>query len=608
MRLRPAAARWFELLTDREHLGGVLGCLADTDAVQLEAYSGLETGVALPDYARVIEDYAQLERRYRAYWPAVRIEARAFEERSVDRVQADLGRLEAWAAEADPCIERLQQLAGEKTALAEVAALFESAVGDLPDLSLLSGCGPTLEARLYALPEQMPPLVVPPGVLHATVQAGQSRYLLALGPAEELEPLDAHLQAARARPIALPRDLPTDGHAAVAGLRERLGALDAAIATERAKIDALAEGHGLADILAQFAFLDWLVANVPKLPATEHFAWVTGWTSDTEGKRIEEALAAAGLPGLLHFPEAPSGLDPPVVLANPGWARPFELFVRLLGTPGAAEADPSALVAVIAPLLFGYMFGDVGQGAVLLVAGLALRRRYPALRLLVPGGISAIAFGFAFGSVFAREDLIPALWLHPLNEPLTLLAVSVGIGVVVITLGLLMDGLEHLWRGRGLAWLESRAGLLLMYLGLVASPFVPAAALAALAGLLWFLAGSGLVARSAAAVGTALAELIETTLQLVVNTVSFARVGAFALAHAGLSAAVIGVGEATGSAIGFGVALVVGNLLILALEGLVVSIQTTRLVLFEFFIRFLRGEGRPFKSLPPPRGREATHR
>ncbi len=608
MRLRPAAARWFELLTDREHLGAVLGCLAATDAVQLEAYSGLEAGVALPDYARVIEDYAQLERRYRAYWPAVRVEAGAFEERSVNRVQADLERLEAWTVEADPCIERLQQLAGEKAALAEVTAIFEQAIDELPDLALLSGCGPTLQARLFALPEQMPPLAVPPGVLHAIVQAGDARYLLALGPTGELEPLDAHLQAARARPIALPRDLPVDGRAGANELRERIARIDEAIAGQRAELDALAERHALQDILAEFAFLDWLVANVPELPATEHFAWVTGWTSDTDGNCIEEALSAAGLPGLLHFPDPPSGLEPPVVLSNPGWARPFELFVRLLGTPSAVEADPSALVAIIAPLLFGFMFGDVGQGAVLLVAGLALRRRYPALRLLVPGGISAIAFGFAFGSVFAREDLVPALWLHPLAEPLTLLAVSVGIGVVVITLGLLMDGLGHAWRGLGLAWAESRAGLLLMYLGLVASPFVPVAALAALAGLLWFLAGSGLVARSAAAIGAALTELIETTLQLVVNTVSFARVGAFALAHAGLSAAVVGVGEATGSAIGFGVALVVGNLLILALEGLVVSIQTTRLVLFEFFIRFLRGEGRPFKSLPPPRGREATHR
>jgi V/A-type H+-transporting ATPase subunit I len=84
-----------------------------------------------------------------------------------------------------------------------------------------------------------------------------------------------------------------------------------------------------------------------------------------------------------------------------------------------------------------------------------------------------------------------------------------------------------------------------------------------------------------------------------VNTVSFARVGAFALAHAGLSVAVTGVAEASG-AIGYWIVLVLGNLLILVLEGLVVGIQTTRLLLFEFFVRFLEGTGRAFRPLPPP--------
>jgi V/A-type H+-transporting ATPase subunit I len=179
--------------------------------------------------------------------------------------------------------------------------------------------------------------------------------------------------------------------------------------------------------------------------------------------------------------------------------------------------------------------------------------------------------------------------------------------VAVITLGLVMDGLEHAWRGAARSWWLARAGLLALYLGLVSAPFVPAGGLVALAGLAWFLTGSAIVARNPMGAARALAELVETGLQLVVNTVSFARVGAFALAHAGLSAAVVGVGEATGSAIGLWVALAFGNVLILALEGLVVGIQTTRLVLFEFFIRFLRGEGRPFKPLPPPQGRESTH-
>lgn len=606
MKLRPSAARWFELLTDRENLGRVLSCLADTAAVQLEAYSSVDATAALPDYARVLEGYRQLARRYRAYWPSVRVDAAAAAERSVDSMQADLERLEAWAVEADPVIEALQALDGEQAGVRELAVLLERGADEFPDLALLSGCGPTLEARLYAL-EDGSPIAMPPGVLHIVTQAATGRYLLALGPAGEMSGLDAHLAAAKARPIDLPRDLPADRTAAAHELLARVEQTGQAMQEKREQLDALAGKYALPAVLAEFAFLDWLVSHVPQLPATENFAWVTGWTSDLDGEALTAALERTGLPGLLHFPEPPRNFDAPIVLANKGWARPFELFVRLLGTPGATEADPSALVALIAPLLFGFMFGDVGQGAVLLAAGLVFRRRYPALGLLIPGGLAAIAFGFAFGSLFAREDILPALWLRPLESPLTVLATSVGIGVAVITLGLVMDGLEHAWRGAARNWWLARAGMVALYLGLVSAPFLPAGGLVALAGLVWFLAGSAIVARSPMGAAHALAELIETGLQLVVNTVSFARVGAFALAHAGLSAAVIGVGQSTGGAIGFWVALVFGNLLILALEGLVVSIQTTRLVLFEFFIRFLRGEGRPFKPLPPPQGRESTH-
>jgi V/A-type H+-transporting ATPase subunit I len=112
-----------------------------------------------------------------------------------------------------------------------------------------------------------------------------------------------------------------------------------------------------------------------------------------------------------------------------------------------------------------------------------------------------------------------------------------------------------------------------------------------------------------AAQGRAAVEFLESMLQLVVNTISFVRVGAFALAHAGLSMAVVGLADAAGPVFFAGIILLLGNVLIIALEGLVVSIQTTRLVLFEFFIRFLHAEGRPFRPLaplitsPPPKQR-----
>jgi len=82
--------------------------------------------------------------------------------------------------------------------------------------------------------------------------------------------------------------------------------------------------------------------------------------------------------------------------------------------------------------------------------------------------------------------------------------------------------------------------------------------------------------------------------------VSFVRVGAFALAHAGLSAAVIGMAAATGGGLGWLLVMILGNALVIALEGLIVSIQTTRLLLFEFFIRFLTAEGRQLRPLIGP--------
>ena len=139
---------------------------------------------------------------------------------------------------------------------------------------------------------------------------------------------------------------------------------------------------------------------------------------------------------------------------------------------------------------------------------------------------------------------------------------------------------------------------MLLYLGLVAAPFAPSALALVLMGVLWYIGGTAFAARNPAAAARAAGELLETVLQLLVNTISFARVGAFALAHAGLAAAVVALAEAAGS--GYYAALALGNLLILLLEGLVVGIQTARLVLFEFFIRFLKAEGRPFRPLPEP--------
>jgi V/A-type H+-transporting ATPase subunit I len=115
-----------------------------------------------------------------------------------------------------------------------------------------------------------------------------------------------------------------------------------------------------------------------------------------------------------------------------------------------------------------------------------------------------------------------------------------------------------------------------------------------------FCAGHAWRARRASAALAALAELVERLLQILINTLSFARVGAFALAHAGLSSAIVALVAASDNIVVKAVVLVAGNVIVLALETMVVSIQTTRLVLFEFFTRFLTAEGRIFRPLPAP--------
>jgi len=119
-------------------------------------------------------------------------------------------------------------------------------------------------------------------------------------------------------------------------------------------------------------------------------------------------------------------------------------------------------------------------------------------------------------------------------------------------------------------------------------------------GVAAFITGHALHAGRISAAAAAFGLLLERVLQLGINTLSFARVGAFALAHAGLSSAVSTLALQADGPVASGLVIVLGNVLIIVLETLVVSIQTTRLVLFEFFARFLKGSGRPFRPLAPP--------
>jgi V/A-type H+-transporting ATPase subunit I len=597
--LRPFNAVWFEMLIARNDLAPALGCLASGGDVELESQSHGSVADLVPRLRAALDEYGRLVQRYASYWPNPSVFSAEPHAEAEAISTAALEHLHAWAAAADPLITELQKLQHERTELAYLARLLSQSRAPLPDFNLLVNAGPVLAGRIYLFEPKPEALTLPVTVLAQRIDCLEHSYLLAVGPSGQIETLDELLHALKARRLDLPASVSAaGGDDTSARLEARLAEIARTKHRLRAQLTACDVEHGLGTALADMAFIGWFADHVPEFARTDHFVRITGWTSDPSGRRLDVRLRSTGIHYLIRFSDPPPQLTPPIVLRNPRWARPFEYFARLLGTPGANEADPSLLLALLAPLMFGFMFGDVGQGAVLVIAGFVLRRRYAAADLLIAGGIAAMVFGTVFGSVFAREDIFPALWLHPLEKPLRLLEVSLAGGSVVILIGLTLDALESYWRGEALRWWATRAGLVLSYLAAIACVVDQRAAWLIPAGLGWYCAGE--VARAehrAQRLGASVAESIETLLQLLVNTLSFVRVGAFALAHAGLAAAInaLCAGIETRWLAILGLAL--GNALLIVIEGLVVGIQTTRLVLFEFFIRFLRGDGRALKPL-----------
>ena len=599
--LRPLAARWFEVLVAQDDVAAALEALAATGAIELEMQAERATAEPMQELKPMLDEYAELAQRYRYYWPAPA--ASAPRQLPAREALADgLKRIEAWRRAAEPLIRELQALEQEDRELAIWQEVLARLRASTLELGLLRRPDGVLARRLYVFPPQVV-FPVPEGVMTQRFMLANQSCVLVLGPQEVVAGLDRQATALKGRRsgLGIPRWLkgkPADNLPRVAKRKREIERL---IAELRADLAALSEEHELARVLAQFERLRWFASEVHALAATDYFAWLTGWTDDFTGERLKGALAAASVRALLRFPPPPPGAVAPLVLANPWWARPFELFARAIGVPSRDEIDPSPLLAAIVPLLFGYMFGDVGHGLVLLAAGVWLRRRFAVARLLIAGGVSAVVFGFVFGSVFAREDLIPALWLHPLGDPLTVLAVPLLAGAVLLALGLALSAIEAYWRGRLRAWLVAEAGMVVAYLGLLLGLAHAPLFWIAAAGFAWYALGHALHGRTLAAWFGRLVAAVEHGFQLAVNTLSFARVGAFALAHAGLSSAIVSLADAAANPVAAFVVMLIGNAVVIVLEGLVVSIQTTRLVLFEFFIRFLRGEGRAFRPLAAPR-------
>jgi V/A-type H+-transporting ATPase subunit I len=600
--IRPKPARWFEILAARDDATLVLEALAATGAVELEARASAVLPAALADLRPQLSEFAELSTRYRAYWPRAAVPASPFPEPPAVTLHRSLGHLRAWAVDAEPVIQQMQRGEAERSELLLWRRVLATIGESVIDFARLAGAGPVLRARLFVFPPDSEP-ELPPGTLTRAVDLDGTMVCalaaLTLGAGEEMQALAQQAVMLKGRVYDAPAWLRADAEETERYIAPRLDVLAREETRLHAELEALHAKHDLHTALSDANRLQWVIQNVRALESGDLFCWVTGWTSDFDGTRIAPALERSGARALLHFPPPAPKARAPLLLDNPLWAKPFEIFSRALGMPSRNEADPAVLLAIAVPLLFGYMFGDIGQGFIVAVAAFVLRKRFPIARLFIAGGLAAIVFGCLFGSAFGIHGF-HALWVAPLDDPLKILVVPLYGGAALLTVGLALNAMEAWWRGEFATWITTDAGYVAAYLGILAGFVHPGGFVVAAVGALVFCAGHAWHARRPQAGLAASAELLERLLQILINTLSFARVGAFALAHAGLSSAIVSLMDASESIVVKALVLVAGNALVLVLEVMVVSIQTTRLVLFEFFTRFLTAEGRIFRPLPSP--------
>ena len=325
--------------------------------------------------------------------------------------------------------------------------------------------------------------------------------------------------------------------------------------------------------------------------------------------------------------------EPPTKLKNPRFFKPFEMFIRMYGLPANDEIDPTMFVALTYTFIFGAMFGDVGQGLCLFVFGglLYLIKKINLAGIISIAGLFSTFFGFMFGSIFGFEDVLKPLWIRPIDHMTTLpflgklntvFIVAVAFGMFLIIVAMILHiinaakskDVEGTWfDANGVAGLVFYLAVVVtIVLFMTGNPLPGGIVMGVMFGvplLLIFLkeplarriekradkmeTGPGMY------VVQGFFEMFETLLSYFSNTISFIRIGAFAVSHAAIMEVVLQLaGAESGHPNWIGV--IFGNLFVCGFEGLIVGIQVLRLEYYEMFSRFYKGTGRkfePFRSV-----------
>lgn len=324
----------------------------------------------------------------------------------------------------------------------------------------------------------------------------------------------------------------------------------------------------------------------------------------------------------------------PVKLKNNWFSRPFEEFVAMYGLPSYKGIDPTVFLSISYTILFGIMFGDIGQGLIIALIGYiwnkVTKNNFP--KILTRIGLSSAFFGVIYGSCFGYEGLFES-YIERIPDPYrdlvfkiankdtnTLLFMSILLGVILIIFSMLFNiavGLKYkksaiyLFGQNGLAGLVFYASTIIAILGFTILKVNVIS--------VWFICGCILLpilliflkeplgdkfdgrevrlhGETGSFIMESFFEMYDILLNFMSNTISFIRVGAFVLSHAGMMMVVMDFARNM-QTFGSIVVLVFGNIFVMVFEGLIVGIQVLRLQFYEMFSRCFDGSGKPFRNI-----------
>jgi V/A-type H+-transporting ATPase subunit I len=491
-----------------------------------------------------------------------------------------------------------------------------------------------------------------PHVFFVLREDAQKPVVWILGPRSNSDVLERAAKSAYLNPLSLPEEFSGTPEQVTGMLRREIESSGRKISGLQADLARLGDSHHdeLKKLLWDVHISRVMSDAIVRFGQLRHTYVVVGWapTADLEGltSRLKEASREI-LIETIETSRSGHHSNVPVALAQNKWLRPFQTLVGTYGHPSYGELDPTLLVAFTFPLLYGAMFGDLGQGLLMMVLGILAHNKIflkgmQSLGLLFAYcGASAAVFGFLYGSIFGFEgDLVKKYlhfhfeptWISPIESILSVLSLAIDVGIVILILSFLLSMFNN-FRSRDWAHLlfgHSGVATFLFYLcflALVFGGFFGSTALAPQIAVAFYalplpytlllivfgafvmfggffrnmveghtlIEGTGIGGFGMFLVQSVM-DLVETGISMLSNTLSFIRVGAFAVAHGGLSLAIFALAGEEPTP-GFWITILVGNLFIIGFEGLIVYIQTMRLHYYEILGKFFHGGGLQFEPL-----------